>query len=98
MLNFDGILFKLHLAPTESLLESILSKEACKTGLPSLDQLLDHRFFTQYATEAAVTSEKPHFKVSLVSSVDTFINKLINLQRTPIAASKGAATAGCFEE
>ncbi|KRG04585.1 PX domain-containing protein kinase-like protein isoform X2 [Drosophila mojavensis] len=49
----------------KSLLESILSKEACKAGLPTLDQLLGHRFFTQYATESAVTSEKPHFKLSL---------------------------------
>ncbi|XP_034105320.1 PX domain-containing protein kinase-like protein [Drosophila albomicans] len=49
----------------KSLLESILSKEACKAGLPTLDQLMGHRFFTQYATESASTAEKPHFKLSL---------------------------------
>ncbi|XP_034477790.1 PX domain-containing protein kinase-like protein [Drosophila innubila] len=48
----------------KSLLESILSKEACKAGLPTLEQLLAHRFFTQYATDIAST-EKPHFKLSL---------------------------------
>nr|AAL28862.1 LD23236p [Drosophila melanogaster] len=32
------------------LLESILSKEACKAGLPTLEQLLGHRFFLQYAS------------------------------------------------
>ncbi|XP_039479630.1 PX domain-containing protein kinase-like protein [Drosophila santomea] len=51
------------------LLESILSKEACKAGLPTLEQLLGHRFFLQYAsTESAgvaATSEKPYFKLSL---------------------------------
>ncbi|KAH8254476.1 hypothetical protein KR032_010365 [Drosophila birchii] len=53
------------------LLESILSKEACKAGLPTLEQLLGHRFFTQYASTesagaaAAANAEKPYFKLSL---------------------------------
>ncbi|XP_002032841.2 PX domain-containing protein kinase-like protein isoform X1 [Drosophila sechellia] len=51
------------------LLESILSKEACKAGLPTLEQLLGHRFFLQYtSTEsagAAANAEKPYFKLSL---------------------------------
>jgi len=53
----------------ECLLESILSKEACKAGLPTLEQLLGHRFFTQYASTesagAAANAEKPYFKLSL---------------------------------
>ncbi|XP_030557973.1 PX domain-containing protein kinase-like protein isoform X1 [Drosophila novamexicana] len=49
----------------KSLLESILSKEACKAGLPTLEQLLGHRFFTQYATDSGSTAEKPYFKLSL---------------------------------
>ncbi|ALC42353.1 CG8726 [Drosophila busckii] len=49
----------------KSVLESILSKEACKAGLPTLDQLAAHRFFSQYATAMPATSEKPHFKLSL---------------------------------
>ncbi|XP_030372640.1 PX domain-containing protein kinase-like protein [Scaptodrosophila lebanonensis] len=51
------------------LLESILSKEACKAGLPTLEQLIGHRFFTQYAATAPSDSgavpEKPYFKLSL---------------------------------
>ncbi|XP_068147498.1 PX domain-containing protein kinase-like protein [Drosophila tropicalis] len=52
------------------LLESILSKEACKAGLPTLEQLSAHRFFSQYATPSSVAAEsqvgeKPHFKLSL---------------------------------
>ncbi|KMY92149.1 PX domain-containing protein kinase-like protein isoform X3 [Drosophila simulans] len=51
------------------LLESILSKEACKAGLPTLEQLLGHRFFLQYASTesagAAANAEKPYFKLSL---------------------------------
>lgn len=33
----------------EHLLESILSKEACKSGLPSLEQLSNHEFFKEYS-------------------------------------------------
>lgn len=32
----------------EDLLESILSKEACKVGLPNLEQLTGHRFWQEY--------------------------------------------------
>ncbi|XP_017097415.2 PX domain-containing protein kinase-like protein [Drosophila bipectinata] len=50
------------------LLESILSKEACKAGLPTLEQLIGHRFFEQYASpeaSCAANAEKPYFKISL---------------------------------
>ncbi|XP_013099649.2 PX domain-containing protein kinase-like protein isoform X1 [Stomoxys calcitrans] len=55
----------------KNLLESILSKEACKTGLPSLEQLLAHDFFKQYSPSEICTkplndeSQKPHLKLSL---------------------------------
>ncbi|KAH8233369.1 hypothetical protein KR026_007250 [Drosophila bipectinata] len=52
----------------ECLLESILSKEACKAGLPTLEQLIGHRFFEQYASPEAsfaANAEKPYFKISL---------------------------------
>ncbi|XP_073844562.1 PX domain-containing protein kinase-like protein [Musca autumnalis] len=55
----------------KNLLESILSKEACKTGLPSLEQLINHDFFKEYSPcEASKeTSDdeysKSHLKLSL---------------------------------
>lgn len=67
--------------------------------MPSLEQLLGHRFFTQYATDAAVTAEKPHFKLSLVCTYLYILN--INITSTFIhylAERKGATPAGCFEE
>lgn len=54
----------------ESLLESILSKEACQKQLPTLDNLIDHRFFAEYAPRfneqyaALIASNRPHFKLS----------------------------------
>ncbi|CAH0380646.1 unnamed protein product [Bemisia tabaci] len=45
-------------------LELILSSEACrKTGLPTLDYLLDHPLFS-HNSFIPVTEPKPHFKVS----------------------------------
>lgn len=52
------------------MLESILSKEACKVGLPTLDQLATHQFFNEHAprfTEQhtiAINTVKPHLKFS----------------------------------
>lgn len=57
----------------KNLLESILSKEACKTSLPSLNQLSEHKFFTEYASSLNDTlhnsnesssNNKVHFKLS----------------------------------
>lgn len=54
----------------KSLLESILSKDACKSALPTLDQLAGHPFFGEYAATfneqyaAAVGAQKPHLKFS----------------------------------
>lgn len=48
---------------TGSVLESILSLEACKMGLPTLDGLLSHPFF---ADETVTTvGIKPQLKVSI---------------------------------
>ncbi|XP_058457515.1 PX domain-containing protein kinase-like protein [Malaya genurostris] len=52
------------------LLESILSKDACKSTLPTLDQLAAHPFFSEYAAcfndqyAMAVVAQKPHLKFS----------------------------------
>lgn len=52
------------------MLESILSKEACQKQLPTLDNLIDHRFFAEYAPRfseqysALIASNRPHFKLS----------------------------------
>ncbi|XP_058121411.1 PX domain-containing protein kinase-like protein [Anopheles ziemanni] len=54
----------------KSLLESILSKEACKSALPTLDQLTTHPFFGEYAGQfneqyaTAIAVQKPHLKFS----------------------------------
>ncbi|XP_011207308.2 PX domain-containing protein kinase-like protein isoform X1 [Bactrocera dorsalis] len=56
----------------KNLLESILSKEAVRAGLPSLQQLISHHFFAQHASSAAggfsccnEDSRRTHFKLSL---------------------------------
>ncbi|XP_037949454.1 PX domain-containing protein kinase-like protein [Teleopsis dalmanni] len=52
----------------KNLLETILSKEACRSGLPTLEQLIGHQFFAQHATSSTDTfadANKPHFKLSL---------------------------------
>uniref|UniRef100_A0A182JBX1 PX domain-containing protein kinase-like protein n=1 Tax=Anopheles atroparvus TaxID=41427 RepID=A0A182JBX1_ANOAO len=54
----------------KSLLESILSKEACKSALPTLDQLATHPFFGEYAGQfneqyaMTIAMQKPHLKFS----------------------------------
>uniref|UniRef100_U5EPX8 PX domain-containing protein kinase-like protein n=1 Tax=Corethrella appendiculata TaxID=1370023 RepID=U5EPX8_9DIPT len=56
----------------KSLLESILLKESCKAGLPTLEQLTNHQFFKEYAgcfneVYAKIMSGsamKPHLKFS----------------------------------
>ncbi|XP_061401250.1 PX domain-containing protein kinase-like protein [Musca vetustissima] len=55
----------------KNLLESILSKEACKSGLPSLDQLSNHNFFKEYSaceTSKGLANDEAtryHLKLSL---------------------------------
>ncbi|XP_037917304.1 PX domain-containing protein kinase-like protein isoform X1 [Hermetia illucens] len=59
----------------KNLLEMILSKEACKSALPTLDQLAEHRFFQEYASSLSeslnthgldsAANSKPHFKLSM---------------------------------
>lgn len=46
-------------------METILSKEACRAGLPLLEDLIKHEFFTQYAECSVDDGFKPHFKLSL---------------------------------
>lgn len=46
--NFIIKLFFSNIINTDDLLQSILSKEACKIGLPSLEQLAAHPFWNQY--------------------------------------------------
>ncbi|XP_035907002.1 PX domain-containing protein kinase-like protein isoform X2 [Anopheles stephensi] len=54
----------------KSLLESILSKDACKSSLPTLDQLTTHPFFSEYAGHfnelyaTTIAVQKPHLKFS----------------------------------
>ncbi|XP_055626068.1 PX domain-containing protein kinase-like protein isoform X2 [Toxorhynchites rutilus septentrionalis] len=54
----------------KSLLESILLKDACKSALPTLDQLATHAFFSEYASNfndlyaMAICAQKPHLKFS----------------------------------
>uniref|UniRef100_A0A1A9WNJ2 Uncharacterized protein n=1 Tax=Glossina brevipalpis TaxID=37001 RepID=A0A1A9WNJ2_9MUSC len=53
-----------------TLLESILSRDACKTSLPTLEQLFNHTFFQQHATGHSQLTNiddtlKPHFKLTL---------------------------------
>nr|CAD7568597.1 unnamed protein product [Timema californicum] len=46
-----------------SVLESILSSEACKKGLPTIGALLSHPFFNNSSYDSS-HSERPHFKYS----------------------------------
>uniref|UniRef100_A0A2M4ALR0 PX domain-containing protein kinase-like protein n=1 Tax=Anopheles triannulatus TaxID=58253 RepID=A0A2M4ALR0_9DIPT len=54
----------------KSLLESILSREACKSALPTLDQLTTHPFFSEYAGHfnelyaTTISVQRPHLKFS----------------------------------
>ncbi|KAL9918285.1 PX domain-containing protein kinase-like protein [Glossina fuscipes fuscipes] len=54
----------------KNLLESILSRDACRTNLPTLEQLLNHTFFEQHAAGHSQLTNvddtlKPHFKLTL---------------------------------
>jgi PX domain-containing protein kinase-like protein len=55
---------------TESLLDSILTRDAFKQAMPTLDQLCAHHFFTEYARNfneshaLAIHNIKPHLKLS----------------------------------
>lgn len=59
-----------HFVCAETLLDSILSKEACRVGLPTLDQLASHPFFDEFAPRfaeqyaSAVAAHKPSLKLS----------------------------------
>ncbi|XP_044264656.1 PX domain-containing protein kinase-like protein [Tribolium madens] len=46
----------------KSLLESILSAEACKSGLPTIESLLSHKFFTS-VTITLLPDDKAHLKI-----------------------------------
>lgn len=47
----------------ESVLDSILSPEACKCGLPSIESLLNHQFFSSIILPM-YPSDKAHLKIS----------------------------------
>lgn len=53
-----------------SLLESILLRDALKGNLPTLDQLVNHKFFKEYApkfdsiNEEVMNANKPQFKMT----------------------------------
>lgn len=56
----------------KNVLELILSKEACRAGLPTVDQLIEHRFFTEHVPSLRElinpvegSTYKPHFKLSV---------------------------------
>lgn len=57
-------------ASTESLLDSILSRDACRVGPPTIEQLTAHRFFAEYAPQydklhaALCADQKPTLKLS----------------------------------
>lgn len=54
----------------ENLLDLILSKEACRVGLPTLDQLAAHPFYAEFAPgfadqfAAAIVGHKPTLKLT----------------------------------
>ncbi|KAM7344335.1 PX domain-containing protein kinase-like protein isoform 2-T2 [Cochliomyia hominivorax] len=48
------------------LLESILSKDACRAGLPTLEEVSKHKFFKEHALHTGESSEvMSYFKISL---------------------------------
>ncbi|KAL5289426.1 PXK family protein [Megaselia abdita] len=69
----------------KQLLESILSKEACKVGLPFLDGLLQHQFFKEYFYNRSVSSPtgsgNTYFKLSINVKSDIQAAKLKYEQR-----------------
>lgn len=50
----------------ESVLESILSPEACKNGLPGIETLLEHPLFASVAL-AARPGDKAHLKIPIAT-------------------------------
>lgn len=46
----------------ESVLESILSSEACKSGLPTIESLLNHPFFSSVVV-TLLPDDKAHLKI-----------------------------------
>ncbi|XP_055385361.1 PX domain-containing protein kinase-like protein isoform X2 [Condylostylus longicornis] len=51
--------------PLKQLLESLLSKEACKNMLPTLEQLAEHKFFKEYSSpDETLVNTKGHLKLS----------------------------------
>lgn len=54
-------------------MESILSKEASRNGLPTLEQLANHQFYSEFAPgfaashTIAINNCKPHLKFSSVA-------------------------------
>lgn len=82
----NNIRFSLTLI-SENLLESILSKEACQKQLPTLENLIEHRFFTEYAPRfseqysALTASNRPHFKLSATAKDQLKIATQKNEQR-----------------
>lgn len=69
----------------KQLLESILSKEACKVGLPTLDSLLQHQFFKDYfynrSLSSPTSSGSTYFKLSINVKADILAAKLKYEQR-----------------
>ncbi|XP_059400046.1 PX domain-containing protein kinase-like protein isoform X5 [Carassius carassius] len=69
----------------DSVLQSILSTEACKTGMPTISQLLQTPLFS---STLLFNSEKPQFKISsklkeaLKSSKECLEKRLVEEQRT----------------
>lgn len=68
---YNNTFLRIHF--TESLLESILSKDACKAGLPSIDQLIDHPFWREHVPNfheqymSGTEMNKPSLKLSNVA-------------------------------
>ena len=54
------------------MLESILSKDACRSGLPTLDQLIDHQFFKEHAAQRLAAAAAGH------NDDDVYVFKLSN--------------------
>ncbi|XP_022907290.2 PX domain-containing protein kinase-like protein [Onthophagus taurus] len=58
-----------------SVLESILSPEACKSGIPTIDDLLKHAFFANIKPTMMLSSDKIHLKIP--TSTKEQIKKII---------------------
>lgn len=56
------IIIKNNCIVLESVLDSILSSEACKAGLPSIESLLNHKFFSSVVV-TLLPEDKAHLKI-----------------------------------